>query len=208
MKTQQTDKRRKYTKESLEEAVKHCKSYADVVRYFGNKPHGSTGNNIKKRILEFGIDVSHFGKDTWNKGLKQPHTRKNKEDILVFDKNKNTRTKHYMLYRSLLEIGREEKCEQCKIGTEWNGLKLTLQVDHIDGNCINNLPDNLRILCPNCHSQTENFGSKGLKINRDRFCKCGKKIGRKNKSGICKGCLNHNVHNIFLKSKMEACDNW
>lgn len=51
----------------------------------------------------------------------------------------------------------KEECSACGIGPEWNGKKLTLQLDHIDGNRRNNLLVNLRILCPNCHSQTDTF---------------------------------------------------
>lgn len=48
-----------------------------------------------------------------------------------------------------------EKCASCGIGPLWNNKKLILQLDHIDGNSDNNLPINLRLLCPNCHTQTE-----------------------------------------------------
>ena len=51
------------------------------------------------------------------------------------------------------------KCAECQVGNEYNSKKLTLQLDHIDGNSDNNLPVNLRLLCPNCHSQTPNFCS-------------------------------------------------
>ena len=54
-----------------------------------------------------------------------------------------------------------ENCFECGIGAEWNGKKLSLQLDHIDGNSDNNSLKNLRILCPNCHTQTETYGSKG-----------------------------------------------
>ncbi len=50
-------------------------------------------------------------------------------------------------------------CSRCGIG-DWMGEALTLQVDHIDGDCDNNHLSNVRLLCPNCHSQTPNFGSK------------------------------------------------
>lgn len=50
-------------------------------------------------------------------------------------------------------------CAVCTI-SEWNGNPITLQVDHIDGDAGNNLPANLRLICPNCHSQTETFGAR------------------------------------------------
>ena len=52
-------------------------------------------------------------------------------------------------------------CE-CGQGAMWNGKPLTLQVDHIDGNHANNDQNNLRWLCPNCHTQTPTWGTKGL----------------------------------------------
>jgi endogenous inhibitor of DNA gyrase (YacG/DUF329 family) len=56
---------------------------------------------------------------------------------------------------------RGDKCEDCGTGSIWNGKPLVLQLDHIDGDSDNNHPTNLRLLCPNCHTQTETFGSKG-----------------------------------------------
>lgn len=52
-------------------------------------------------------------------------------------------------------------CAKCGIGNTWQNEELVLQLDHIDGDSDNNYPSNIRLLCPNCHSQTENFGSKG-----------------------------------------------
>lgn len=52
-------------------------------------------------------------------------------------------------------------CSCCKLVNSWCDKPLTLQLDHIDGNSDNNYLTNLRLLCPNCHSQTPNFGSKG-----------------------------------------------
>jgi len=59
---------------------------------------------------------------------------------------------------------RGENCEECNIGPEYNGKILVLQLDHIDGNSDNNLPNNIRLLCPNCHSQTETYAAKGQGI--------------------------------------------
>jgi hypothetical protein len=54
-----------------------------------------------------------------------------------------------------------DTCNECGQNSTWNSKPLTLQLDHIDGNSDNNLPGNLRLLCPNCHTQTDTFGSKG-----------------------------------------------
>ena len=52
-------------------------------------------------------------------------------------------------------------CAVCLQEDSWNNKPLVLQLDHIDGDSDNNFVNNLRLLCPNCHTQTDNFGSKG-----------------------------------------------
>ena len=64
------------------------------------------------------------------------------------------------LKKYLLDI-KGETCIECSQSATWNNKPLVLQLDHIDGDSDNNYPINIRLLCPNCHSQTENFGSKG-----------------------------------------------
>lgn len=61
---------------------------------------------------------------------------------------------------SLIRLGRKHECELCNLGPTWNDLPLTLQVDHIDGNNKNHAPENLRFLCPNCHTQTPTYSNK------------------------------------------------
>ena len=57
----------------------------------------------------------------------------------------------------------EEKCDECGLGTEWNGKEIVLELDHINGVNNDHRLENIRILCPNCHSQTTHF--KGRNIN-------------------------------------------
>jgi hypothetical protein len=63
-----------------------------------------------------------------------------------------------------------EVCDECEQGKLWNGKSLALQLDHIDGDSSNVL-ENLRLLCPNCHSQTDTFAGRGkaLKKRKSRF---------------------------------------
>jgi Zn finger protein HypA/HybF involved in hydrogenase expression len=60
------------------------------------------------------------------------------------------------------------KCLECKISEEWNGKPLALHLDHIDGNHDNNTRDNLRCLCPNCHSQTHTYAGRNWGVNKER----------------------------------------
>jgi len=58
--------------------------------------------------------------------------------------------------KKYLSEDRGYSCSVCGLA-EWNNKHIVLQLDHIDGNAGNNKPENLRLICPNCHSQTEYF---------------------------------------------------
>lgn len=66
----------------------------------------------------------------------------------------------YKLKNRLIKEGLlKNECSICGI-SEWNGKLLNCELDHIDGNRTNHRIENLRILCPNCHSQTDTYRSK------------------------------------------------
>lgn len=82
---------------------------------------------------------------------------------------------------------KENKCEICGI-TEWMGKPLVCHLHHIDGNNKNNTLENLQILCPNCHSQTDNYCA-SWKNKVKNYCKlCGKELKSYN-NNYCKDCF-------------------
>jgi hypothetical protein len=66
-------------------------------------------------------------------------------------------------------LERDKSCVICGVNNFWQGKKLTLQIDHIDGDVSNANLDNLRVVCPNCHSQTHTYGSKNKNTKRKRY---------------------------------------
>ena len=72
---------------------------------------------------------------------------------------------HDSLRRRLL-VERNHTCEECGISNVYNGKPLSLELDHIDGNNVNNKIENLRILCPNCHSQTPTHRAKNIRYKK------------------------------------------
>lgn len=84
----------------------------------------------------------------------------NLEDIFS-GKHKNYPTSK--LHKRLIKEGyKEYRCECCGL-TEWLGKPIKLELHHINGNHSNNKLENLQLLCPNCHSYTDNFKSKNIK---------------------------------------------
>jgi 5-methylcytosine-specific restriction endonuclease McrA len=76
----------------------------------------------------------------------------------------------------------EYKCSCCGI-IKWEGKELRLQIDHIDGNNANNIVENLRYLCPNCHTQTETWGVKNISEEGSKRLKAAAKLGNDIRNG-------------------------
>lgn len=182
----------KYTKGSLQSAVEKSKSFRGVVRYFGLKPHGGMADYLKKKIQGFGISTEHFRQDAWNKGIVSGE-RKTYREILIKDIDRKSTVHGFMLLRALKEIGRPPGCELCGL-EEWNNKPLNLEVDHIDGDKRNNEQTNLRVLCPNCHSQTPNYRHRGRLTRKTKLCSICKSVALcvVNKTGMCLNCFNKN----------------
>ena len=152
------------SKEEIQNKVNQCNSISDMLEAFGyQRSNGSMSKVMKKVIDTYDIDTSHF----------KPFKRTNQkpiyslEEILVPNsKYENiTRLKKRILKAGLLKY----ECECCGNKGEWNGKPLALQLDHKDGNHNNHSIENLRFLCPNCHSQTDTYSGKNKCKNEDRY---------------------------------------
>ena len=152
-------KKVKYTKELLEENVKDCYSLAELCRRLGLTPEGSNPKTLKKKLNEFNVDYSHFTGMAWNKNPNNPIYRGKYEPNLCEHSSLSSANAKTLVYRLGLK---ENKCECCGL-SEWNGKPLVCELHHINGDSTDNRIENLIILCPNCHSQTDNFRSKNRK---------------------------------------------
>ena len=150
----------KYTKELLETNVKDCYSFAELCRRLGLKPEGSNPKTLRKKMDEFGVDYSHFTGKAWNKNPDNPVYRGKFLPKLCEHSSLSSANVKELVYRLGLK---ENKCEICGI-TEWQGKPIICELHHINGDSTDNRIENLQILCPNCHSQTDNFRSR----NRNR----------------------------------------
>lgn len=154
----------RYTKELLTPIVKESTSWAHVLRTLGLKPTGGNYRNIQKWVRYHNIGTDHFCA-SWNKGS----TYKSDPRVLAISKKisipdsevfiKNGRPMvGSKIVKRLLDQGWEYKCYICGL-VDWLGKKITLHLDHINGDHCDNRKENLRFLCPNCHQQTDTWGN-------------------------------------------------
>lgn len=155
--------RRSWTADDLRGAVAASRSIAGVLRHLGLKVGGSQYVVIKEAIALHALDTSHFTGQGWTRGRRNPvrYYRRPLSEILV--RNSDYRGTADLRKRLLKEGLKEPRCEVC-CGEMWNGRSIPLQLDHINGDRTDNRLENLRLLCPNCHAQTDTY--------------CGKNIGR------------------------------
>ncbi|MEU3440548.1 HNH endonuclease [Streptomyces griseoincarnatus] len=152
----------KWTRQILEPVVAQSSSVNEVLRRLGLDPVGGHHTHISRRIKAYGLDTSHFTPVVRTERQRYNQRRRTAEEILVAQEPAHARrVPSSRLKRAIREMGVEERCALCGIEAVWLGEPLPLEVDHIDGDWRNNRIENLRLLCPNCHSTTDSYRGRG-----------------------------------------------
>lgn len=169
-----------WDREKVQKAVQNSSSYRDTLRKLNIPVSGNNGQTLKKKIEEYGIDTTHF---TFH--ATSLRTRKNVQEYLI----KGSFITTSKLKAKLIEAGiKENRCELCGADS-WLGKRLICQLHHINGDNTDNRLENLQILCPNCHSQTDNYcGQANVTEKKKYYCAdCGREL-KSNRSTYCLSC--------------------
>ena len=139
--------KRKYRNYNDLDIIKACKestSYAQVLNKLDLRSAGGNYKNLQINIKRLSIDISHF-----------KHQAANQDKEF---KSFETLIKPASIKSRLIKY-RSATCEICKLNT-WMGKDIALELHHIDGNNRNNDQNNLLLICPNCHAQTDTYRNK------------------------------------------------
>ncbi len=134
------------------DAVKTSNCIREALIKLNLKAAGGNYQCFHKRVKELNISIDHFtDPKVWNKGKKFGPKRSLEQYL-----NGVPIQSHKLKLRLIAEGIKQHKCECCGI-TEWRGTPTPLELDHINGINYDNRLENLRLLCPNCHAQTDTY---------------------------------------------------
>ena len=143
-------RKRSWGNEDLIEAVKTSRSIRQVIEKLGLIPAGGNYMHVKNTIEYLGLDISHMTGRGWRHGTTgdyTPHTPLNK--ILIAGSSFQSYKLKLRLFREGLKVA---KCELCGWAEQTQDGRIPVELDHINGDRYDNRFENIRILCPNCHS--------------------------------------------------------
>ena len=158
-----------YTRAEAEAAIRASYSWSEALRRLGRCPTGGAHPTLKRYAEKWGIATDHFDPSVGRiqSGLRR---RIPLEEVLV-ERSTFSRSN---LKRRLYEAGlKERRCELCGQDEIWNGRRMSLIIDHVNGVRDDNRLENLRIVCPNCAATLDTHC--GRNVPRERNCKrCGR----------------------------------
>jgi len=175
-----------YLEENLKPIVVSSKNLSVCLEKMNLRSAGGNYKVLKKYIKKYNIPTDHFDYSDQTKRAILSNKTSSKDVLVENSTYSRTNLKKRLIDECLIEY----KCKECSNVGEWNDKKLVLQLDHINGVYNDNRLENLRFLCPNCHTQTETFAGKNNKEKKikekTKQCACGSFINKK--STICFDC--------------------
>ena len=148
--------------EQVQAACHEARSVAQVMERLGLDPRRKLGRrDVERRMLEVGVDPMSLPGQGWARATSvAPRYRKPLAELLVA--GKAISSTHNLKRRLVAEGVFDWRCTLCGV-EEWRDQPLSLQLDHMNGDRRDNRLENLRLLCPNCHSQTETFAGRNAR---------------------------------------------
>jgi 5-methylcytosine-specific restriction endonuclease McrA len=173
-------------KNVLQNLLDSSTSYTDVLKKLGFNTHSGNHRTLNKRIQDHELCINKLNinrKQHYKNMLKKRRTPNSK----IFIKNSTYNNNVSIKKRLQKDYNIAYLCQLCGVGDLYNNKPLNLQLDHINGVNNDNRIENLRFLCPNCHSQTSNFSGRNAKKEIVVcYCKCG--LIKTAKSITCRVC--------------------
>jgi 5-methylcytosine-specific restriction endonuclease McrA len=152
-----------FSREEIVDIVKNTNSSAAACRKLGySVKSASCTTRLRKYLNNLNIDFSHWTGQLWSKGktllTDERVSKKRKIEEMFVENSEVPRSyiRNLILKNNLLEY----KCKLCNILPFWNNQELVFHLDHINGIRNDHRLENLRWLCPNCHSQTDTYCGK------------------------------------------------
>lgn len=146
------------SRDAVAEAISKSGSAKEVLENLGLRAAGGNHKALTKWCSVHGLELPVF-----KRVYSEDHAISlSTPDELVFIEN-SAYSSRAGIKKKLRKIWKEWTCADCGIGEEWNGKSLTLQLEHRNGIWNDNRLENLELLCPNCHSQTDSFAGRNKK---------------------------------------------
>lgn len=173
-----------YTDEEFTKAVASSMSMAETLRSVGLVPNGANYTVAKSRIKRLSLSTEHWTGAGHMRGKKGNVVYSVPlEEVLT----ENSQYSSGALKRRLIKAGLlPYECKECLM-VDWRGKPISLHLDHINGVHDDNRLENLRLLCPNCHSQTPTYAGKKLRKTRGVCKSCSAEVGSTTFCGMCRG---------------------